>query len=377
MSVSEGERAKLTLSAGAATTAVGFAEVPDFHVAVLRREFPDLLDSSILIGGDPAKRGKVVARSSDLGLRGIVPGMSLLDALVLAPGAKCVRTDLSRAREVSGLLRAAIRQELEAVEVDGLAGFYFRAPRDVDAAKRLVERLEARVRDGLQLPLRLGVAPVRFLARIAAEDSGVSSATVIGSEDFERYLLQQPVDRLPGVGPKTAARLAELGADRIPGLHALGLERLEILFGPQGRGLWLLACGLDPTALRVRRHPVTLSREETLVEQETTDLIREPKRNVDRIADSLSRISGSLEQALRRDGLRASRIALKLTCANQLTVTRSCSLPSPTAEASRLMAAAQELCGRAAVEDRLVRRACLVLKGLEISGAEDRQLDLF
>ncbi|MFP6655492.1 MAG: hypothetical protein VCB25_07675 [Myxococcota bacterium] len=368
----------VALSAGAATTAVGFAEVPDFHVAVLRRDFPDWAGRSILIGGDPAKRGKVVARSADLRLQGIVPGMSLLDALARAPGTKCLRTDLQRVREVSGLLRAGMRQELEEVEVAGLAGFYFRAPRDVDTAKRLVERIELRIRDGLQLPMRLGVAPVRFLARMAAEDSGESGATVIGPEDFEAYLLKQSVARLPGVGPKTAARLVELGAAEIPGLHALGLPRLEILFGPQGRGLWLLACGMDPTELRVRRHPVTLSREETLGEPAPPSPDHEPElQSMSRMDEILRRISGSLEQALRRDGLLARRIALKLTCADQITVTRSCSLRRPTAEAAELMAAAQELCVRTSVEVGLVRRACLVLKGLEISGAEDRQLDLF
>jgi len=355
--------------------AVGFAEVPDFYVAILRRESPELAERPLLIGGDPAKRGKVVASSADLRLRGIIPGMSLMEALDRAPEAKCVRTDLKRAREVSGLLRAAIRQEVEAVEIEGLAGFYFRAPSDTARALELLDRLELRVSERTGLPLRLGVAPARFVARIAAEDAGTRGATVIGLEDLEAYLLRQPVERLPGVGPKTVARLAELGAADVPGLRALGLDRLEILLGNHGRALWLLACGQDPQPLRVRRHPATLSREETLREPVSAD--SDPDAGPSRMSECLTRIAGSLESALRRDGLGARRVALRLTYVGERTVTRSCSLDSPTSEASRLLEIAQDLLRRAAVEGGVVRRAGLVLKGLELSGAEDRQLDLF
>ena len=363
------------MSRGGRSAAVGFAEVPDFHVAIARRESPELAACPILIGGDPAKRGKVVSASADLRLLGIVPGMGMIEALDRAPEAKCLRTDLQHAREVSGLLRAAIRQEVEEVEVDGLSGFYFRAPSDADEAARLLERLGAQVAERTGLPLRLGVAPARFVARIAAEDTGRGGATVIGPEEFEDYLLSQPVDRLPGVGPKTAARLAELGAADVPGLRALGLERLEILLGNQGRSLWMLACGQDPQPLRVRRHPATLSREETLAEPAAADA--DSGGGASPIVESLMRIASSLETALRRDGLGARRIALRLTYVGERTVTRSCSLDAPTSEASRLMDVAQELLDRVAEEGGVVRRAGLILKGLEISGAEDRQLDLF
>jgi len=357
--------------------AVGFAEVPDFHIAILRRASPELVDRPLLIGGDPAKRGKVVSASGDLRARGIVVGMGMIEALDRAPEAKCVRTDLQHAREVSGLLRAAIRREVDAVEIDGLAGFYFRAPSDPAEAGRLLARLESQVARRTGLSLRLGVAPARFAARIAAEDAGDQGATVIAADRFEAYLRSQPVDRLPGVGPKTAARLAELGAAHIPGLRALGMERLEILLGKQGRSLWLLASGQDPKPLRLRRHPATLSREETLAEPVPSALGSGVAVEGDPILESLSRIAAGLESALRRDGLGARRIALRLTYLAGRTVTRSCSLDSATSEAAKLVAIAQGLLGRVADEGGLIRRVGLILKGLGISGAEDRQLDLF
>ncbi len=346
------------------SAAVGFAEVPDFHVEVVRRASPELGMRPLLVGGDPAKRGKVVAASADLRRRGIVEGMGLAEAIDRAPDAHCVRTNMRRAREVSGLLRAAVRQEVDAVEVDGLAGFYMRAPSQREAAVELATRLELRVAERTGLPLRFGVAPARFAARMAAEDAGPRGATVIGLDEFEAYLLGQPIERLPGIGPKTAARLAELGVADIPSLRSLGLERLEILLGNHGRSLWLLACGEDPKPLRVKRHPTTLSREETLAE---------PKA----LNESLTRLVASLEQALQRDGLRARRIALRLTYIDERTVTRSCSPKSPLSRASELILAAQDLLTRVGAEPMAVRRLGLVLRGLEISGAEDRQLDLF
>jgi DNA polymerase-4 len=364
---------------------VGFAEVPDFHVAILRLDSPELAACPILIGGDPAKRGKVVALSSDLRARGIIEGMGLVEAMDRAGDARCFRTDLTRARELSGLLRSAIRREVEAVEIDGLAGFYFRAPGERLQAEELVQRLVAQVADRTGLELRLGIAPARFAARIAAEDAAGSGAVVIGAEAFEAYLLSQPVDRLPGVGPKTAARLRELDAADVTGLRALGLERLEILLGNHGRSLWFLANGQDPQPLRVRRHPKTLSREETLVSPDSArsasavdpGTSSQAALGAGLVEESLSRIANHLEVALRRDGLRARRVALRLTYVDERSVTRSCSLESPTGDASRLLAAAQDLLRRVAPDGGIVRRAGLVLKGLEISGAEDRQLDLF
>jgi DNA polymerase-4 len=352
---------------------VGFAEVPDFHVEVVRRASPELRDQPLLVGGDPAKRGKVVAASADLRALGIMEGMGLGEALERAPEATWVKTDVARAREVSGLLRAAIRREVEEVEIEGLGGFYLRAPSESAAAIDLANRLELQVSERTGLPLRFGAAPARFAARLAAEDAGDRGATVIGPDDFEAYLRRQPIERLPGVGPKTAARLAELGASDIPGLRDLGLERLDLLLGNHGRSLWLLACGEDPKPLRVKRHPATLSREQTLVVGSSSGSEGRSKE----IIESLARLAASLEQALQRDGLRARRIALRLTTADERTVTRSLSLDSPLSGTAELIAVAGDLLARANVVDAHLRRVGLVLKGLEVSGAEDRQLDLF
>ena len=347
---------------------IGFAEVAEFHVEVARRFDLSLGSAPVVVGGDPAKRGKVVAASRDLRGLGIVDGMGVAEVLDRVPDARWVRTDLPRAREFAGVLRAAIRAEIEALEVEGLAGFYMRAPRNPDEAFEWAKRLEARVFERTKLPLRAGVAPARFAARLAAEDAGWSGVRIIAEGDFEAYLMAQSVARLPGVGPKTAARLAELGAADVPGLRKLGLERLDVLLGNHGRTLWQLAAGEDPKPLRVRRHPASLSREETLNGEGGDRTTLEA---------AIARLSEGLESALSRDGLLAGRIALRLKGPGERTLTRSTSLGDPTAAATALAEVGRDLLGRIEVEGHVFRRVGLVLKGLEATGASDRQLDLF
>ena len=351
---------------------VGFVEVPDFHVEIARQADASLRHRPVLVGGDPNKRGKVVAASADLHERGIVSGMSLGEALDRAPDALWARTDMARAREASGQLRAAVRREVGAIEVVGLSGFYLRAPAERSEALELAARLEERVREHTGLPLRIGFAPARFAAPLVAEDAGRQGARLIEEADFEDYLLAMPLERLPGVGPKTAARLAELGATDVTGLRRLGIDRLEVLLGNHGRSLWLLASGEDPKPLHVKQHPKTLSREESL--GEGADMPMGPTA----LEGSLSRLSEALEQSLRREGLQAGRIALRLTTsAPERTETRSCSLAEPASTAFELIREARVLLGRLDWSGRTPKRVGLVLGGLEISGAEHAQLDLF
>ena len=186
---------------GGGSKPVGFIEVPDFHVEVARLADPALEACPLIVGGDPEKRGKVLAASPELQANGIVEGMASSEALDRAPAARWVRTDMARAREISGQLRAAVRREIDAVETEGLEGFYLEAPIAREAALDLARRLEASVADATGLPLRFGVAPARFAARLAAEDAGRSGACIVGLEEFEAYLVRQPIERLPGVGP--------------------------------------------------------------------------------------------------------------------------------------------------------------------------------
>src|SRR5690606_39249392 len=85
---------------------VGYADVPDFHVAAARRRSPELEGVPVVIGGDPAKRGRVIGLTPELRALGIEEGMEVAEALQRAPAARWLRTDMTRVRELSGQLRA-------------------------------------------------------------------------------------------------------------------------------------------------------------------------------------------------------------------------------------------------------------------------------
>ena len=359
--------------------AVGYGEVPDFHVAVVRRDDSSLATRSVVVGGDPSKQGKVVAVSGDLRALGIGDGLSTAEALDRAPHAAWVRTDIARARAASGEVRAAVRTEIAALETEGLAGCYLHVPGDRAEAEALATRIATRVGDRTGLPWRFGAAPARFAARLAAEEAAPGGAVVIAPTDFEAWLVQQPLERLPGVGPKTAARLAELGARDVPGLRAIGRERLEVLLGNHGRSVWQLACGEDPKPLRVRRRPASLSREETLsvVQPREPRPVAGAAPGVSPVEGAIRRLAESLEHALHRDGLAATRLALRITGPSGRTATRSESLVEPSSAAAALAAGGLRLLARHLESPEEIRRIALVLKGLRERGEGDRQLDLF
>lgn len=364
---------------------IGFAEVPDFHVAVARAAHPELATRPLIVGGDPEKSGKVLAVSPELVASGVQPGMRVREAQAAAPDAGWVETDMAAAREVSGRLRATVRKHVVAVEAEGLAGFYFEAPPDRALALEWATALQAAAESATQMPLRVGMAPVRFAAKLAAESAGEGGRRVVSEDEFETFLAAQPLERFPGLGPKTFARLSELGVKDVPGLRALGRERLELLLGNHGLSLWLLASGEDPKPLRARRHPGTLSRERTIHRgAAATGAAADPDPGTDpaaRLREATLALANALATGLLREGLSAQRIAIRLTLEGARTVTRSQSFSEPVTEAESIATAGLALLTRTgAGTERVeapVRKVALVLAGLDVCGAEEHQLGLF
>ena len=268
----------------------------------------------------PGQAGKVAA-SASLRERGIVDGMGVAEALDRAPEARWVRTDMGRAREVSGSLRAAVRREVEAVELEGLAGFYMRAPVDPADGESWAGQLIESVMRQTGLPLRVGVAPARSRPGLRPR---MPVGTVPGSSmsGFEAYLLALPLARSLRRPGRRAARRSRGRRRAEP---ALTRPRAARHSAGQPRRILQPAAGEDPKPLRVRRRPVSLSREETL----EADRVDEPV-----VRSSIHRLTERLESALRRDGLSAGRIALRLAGPGERTLTRSRSLEAPVADAS-------------------------------------------
>jgi len=343
-----------------------FAEVPGFYAAIERAEDPALSDRPVIVGGDPRKRGRVQAATPDALAAGVELEMPMLEALQRCARARAIRTNMRHYREVSRRLLATLRSVHERLEPFGLGAAYADVS-DEPAADAIAARMRDAVATELGLPLRVGLAAAKFVARLAAEEAGESGIRHVRIAEQESFLAPLPATRLDGVGRKTAAALAELGARTIGDVRALGRERLQETFGPHGLRIHALACGRDDERVRASRHPQSVSRE-SIVGGEPGDIAA--------LSELLSGLSSQLEAELRRQGLVAGKVSLKVRYADQVQATRTRTLPAPTRRASELLACATRLLERTQ-QGRPVRGLGLQLSGLAPGEEGERQLDLF
>jgi nucleotidyltransferase/DNA polymerase involved in DNA repair len=346
---------------------VVFAEVPCFYAWAERAASPELAGRPVIVGGDPRKRGLVQDATPDAIAAGVRIEMPMVEALDRCPGARAVRTNMARYRELSRRLLACLRRDVEKLEPSGLGAVYVDASGLGDGAERVAAGWVARVREELGLSLRVGIARTKLLARLAAEEAGEGVGRVAPAAEAA-FLAPLAVTRLEGVGQKTAATLAEHGVHTIGQLAALGRERLEALFGSHGLRIHAAASGAEDSPVRAARHPQSLSREATLASEPF---------DRDALVEHLQQLARQLEAELRVEGLAARRVTLKIRYADHGTTTRSQALATAVASAAEIHAVAGHLLGRAQASVRPIRGLGIQLGRLSARAEADRQLDLF
>jgi DNA polymerase-4 len=345
-----------------------YACVPGFYAEVERSADPSLHGRPVIVGGDPRKRGVVQSASADALAAGVAIDMPLLEALALCPRARVRKTNMPAYREAAARLRACFRSETERVEPAGLDAALLDVGGSDESPESIALRLQERVARELGLPLRLGIAPLRFVAKLAAEQAGAEGILAVRQPELRRFLDPLPVARLPGVGPRTQEALLALGAVCVADLLKLGRERLEQQLGNHGRAIFALAQGVDGSGVRPAPHPRTVSHESTLAAPE-----------VDRGALSarLAELAGSVETTLARERLAAKRLVLKVRYADHEETTRSRTVKHPLAEAAELLALATDLLARTQAGERPIRGLGLAASALVRARRDERQLDLF
>ncbi|MFP6640368.1 MAG: hypothetical protein VCC04_09010 [Myxococcota bacterium] len=347
-----------------------FSAVPDFYVEVERRENPGLRNQPVLVGGDPTKRGKVQSASREAQAAGISVGMPMREALELCPEAVTRPTDMRLYREVSGALVSCFRRTFARLEIGGLGEVYSEiSGRRVESDRWAYRLLEVTERE-INLPLQLGIAPSKWLARLAAEEAGRGSVKHLEPDAVAAFLDPLPIARLPRVGDKTARRLRELGASTVGELSRLGSEAVERSLGNHGLTILEMARGQDHSAIRATRYPKSISREETLAT---------PVADGDQLEDCLRRLSASLESSLSREGLSANRVAIRVRLGDETRLTRSQTQDGAVGSRRVLDQAARTLLARCDLLPGVrVRSLTLVVAGLvAATGEGDGQLELF
>jgi DNA polymerase-4 len=345
-----------------------YAIVPGFYAEVERAADPKLAGRPVIVGGDPRKHGTVQSASEDALAAGVTLAMPMREALERCPHARVLKTNMKTYRAVAGRLRACFRQETERMEPAGLDAAFLDVSGGDDPPEQVAERLRERVAATLSLPLRVGIGPVRFVAKLAAEEAGAHGVLCVRPAELRRFLDPLPVTKLPGVGPRTEETLLALGATNVAHLLKLGRERLEEQLGNHGRAIHALAQGIDSAHVRAAPHPRTVSHEVTLAALEVDRAALEAR---------LAELAGLVENSLAQERLAAKRVVLKVRYADNDATTRSRTERHALTRASELLPLAADLLARTQAGTRPIRGLGLAVSTLVTRRRDDRQLDLF
>ncbi len=320
-----------------------------FYASVEQRDDPSLRHKPVAVGREASERGVVAAASYEARAFGVRSAMSTARARRLCPSLILVPPDFARYRAVSRTVFAIFRTVTPLVEPLSLDEAYldvtenaWQEPLGVNVARRL----KAAIQEATGLTASAGVAPNKFLAKIASGWRKPDGLTVIAPGRVETFLRGLPVDALWGVGPVTAGRLRAIGIERAVQLRTADAARLREAVGSAAAWLAQLAYGIDERPVEPDRPTRSVGTETTYVH----DLV-EIARIRDEIADLAGHVAGSLE----RGGLFARTVTLKVRYADFTTITRSHSSSPATRDADALTARALALLARTQAGSRPVR----------------------
>ncbi|MBY6194673.1 DNA polymerase IV [Marinobacter hydrocarbonoclasticus] len=236
-----------------------------FYAAVEMRDDPSLREVPLAVGGEGG-RGVVTTcnyRARAFGVRSAMPGS---EARRLCPGLVTVPTDMGRYRAVSQQVMAILREMTDLVEPLSLDEAFLDVT-DVDAFKGsatlMARHLRERVSREVGITISAGVAPNKFLAKIASDWRKPDGLFVITPPEVADFVRELPVEKLFGVGQVTAARLHALGVKTCGDMQALGADVLIEKFGKQGYRLFEMAHGRDNRPVVVSRVAKSVSVERT------------------------------------------------------------------------------------------------------------------
>src|SRR5437868_9763146 len=245
-----------------------------FYASVEQRDDPSLRGKPLAVGGRPEGRGVVAAASYEARKFGVYSAMPMSRAVRLCPSLTIVRPDFARYKAASNAVFALFREVTPLVEPLSLDEAYLDVTENAwgePLATSVARRLKERIRAETGLTASAGVAPNKFLAKIASGWKKPDGLTVISPERVEPFLRQLPVDALWGVGPVTARKLRDKGIDRLVDVRGADLQLLRDTVGSLADWLRQLANGVDDRPVVPNRETKSSGSENTYPE-DLTDL---------------------------------------------------------------------------------------------------------
>ena len=306
-----------------------------FYASVEQRDNPSLRGKPVIVAWQ-SKRSVVCAASYEARSFGVHSAMPAVQAERLCPAAIFLPPDFPRYREVSLSVREIFKRHTDLIEPLSLDEAYLDVTENktcLPTATQVARTIREQIRQELHLTASAGVAPNKFLAKLASDWRKPDGLFVIQPEEIDAFLLPLPVGRLPGVGKVTGDKLADLGAQTVKDLRTLDVPTLEEHFGRYGRRLHELVFGMDDSPVVPDRPTKSISVEDTF---ERDVLLAETEAMIRRLAEKLW-------SASRKESRTARTVVLKLKTSEFKILTRSLTLGFPPSSSEELIDIALKL----------------------------------
>ena len=297
-----------------------------FYASVEQRDDPSLRGKPVVVAWRGA-RSVVCAASYEARVFGVRSAMPAVRAERLCPQAVFVPPDFLRYKAVSRQVRGIFERHTNLIEPLSLDEAYLdvSAPKhDLGSATAIASSIRDAIREETRLTASAGIAPNKFLAKIASDWNKPDGQFVLKPAMVDAFLAPLPVGKLPGVGKVMEAKLAELGIATCTDLRAHGAEALERRFGRWGRRLHELSFGIDERSVQPERPTLQISAEDTFAEDLPLDALEEHIRRL-----AAKAWAGYLRERERHPERIARTVVLKLKTSDFRTLTRSLTAAEP------------------------------------------------
>ena len=332
-----------------------------FYASVEQRDDPSLRGRPVVVAWRGA-RSVVCAASYEARVFGVRSAMPAIRAERLCPQAIFVPPDFTRYKAASKTIRDIFLRHTDLVEPLSLDEAYLDVTEpktDFPSATAIAEDIRRQIREETSLTASAGIAPNKFLAKIASDWRKPDGQFVIRPQHIDAFLAPLPVAKIPGVGKVMQGKLSALGIERVGDLRDYPMEELQRHFGSFGASLYRRARGIDLRAVEPNQPVQSISAEDTF---ERDLLLHELEPHVRRIAEKAWAATRKTERV-------GHTVVLKLKTAQFRILTRSLTRDAPPASLDAFTDTALSLLSRVGLADSTRYR----LVGVGLSGFRDRE----
>lgn len=295
-----------------------------YYASVEIRDNPNLRGKPVVVGGSPTGRGVVSAANYIARKFGIHSAMPAAQAIRLCPDAIFIRPRMDHYVAISKQIREIFFRFTSLVEPLSLDEAFL----DVSgctslfgAPTAIAGQIKTALREELGLTASAGVAPNKFLAKVASDLDKPNGLVLVEPDQIQAFLDPLPIRRVWGIGPQTEKRFRAMGVSTVASIRALSREQLKRCFGANSDHFWRLSRGLDSRPVVCEHEAKSISHENTFsVDIEDPETLRA----------WLLELLGQVAMRMRRIGIRGKTVKIKVRFADFRTISRNHTLSAPT-----------------------------------------------